>query len=63
VAQIPVQVNGRLREVIEVPSDAEPEEVRQVALAQPRVQQHLAGGRVIKVIYVPGKVLNLLVQE
>jgi leucyl-tRNA synthetase len=61
--QIPVQINGRLREVIDVPSDASPEEVEQAALAQPRVQQHLAGHRVVRSIYVSGKVLNMVVES
>jgi leucyl-tRNA synthetase len=61
--QVPVQINGRLREVIDVPSDASPEEVEQAALAQPRVQQHLAGHRVVRSIYVSGKVLNMVVES
>jgi leucyl-tRNA synthetase len=59
--QVPVQVNGRLREVIEVASDASPAEVQQAALTQPRVRQHLEGRSVKKVVYVPGKVLNIVV--
>jgi leucyl-tRNA synthetase len=59
---IPVQINGKLRELIEVPAEATPEEVQQAALAQPRLQQHLAGHAVQKIIYVPGKVLNLVVE-
>jgi leucyl-tRNA synthetase len=61
--QVPVQINGRLREVIDVPSDASPEEVEQAALAQPRVQQHLAGLRIVRSIYVSGKVLNMVVES
>jgi leucyl-tRNA synthetase len=60
MVQIPIQVNGKLREVIEVPSDATGEEVKQAALDQPRVQQHLEGRQAVRAIYVPGKVLNLL---
>jgi len=59
--QIPVQINGKLCEVIEVASDDGDEEVRQVALTQPRVQHHLTGQQISKVIYVPGKVLNIVV--
>ena len=58
--QIPVQVNGKLREVIEVPAGITPDDLQQAALELPRVQQHLEGRQVAKTIYVPGKVLNLL---
>ncbi len=58
-----VQVNGKLREVIEVPQDADQAEVEEQALAQPKVQQYLKGNQVIKVIYVPGKILNIVAKE
>jgi leucyl-tRNA synthetase len=58
--EIPVQVNGRLRGRIKVPAgSAEPEVVR-VALALPAVAQHMNGKRVVKQIYVPDKLLNLV---
>jgi leucyl-tRNA synthetase len=57
---IPVQVNGRLREVIEVPVDASEAEVQEIALAQPKVREYLAGRQVAKLIYVPEKILNVV---
>ena len=62
MVQIPIQVNGKLREVIEVPADIQLDELRQAALDLPRVQQHLEGRQVVKMIYVPGKVLNFLAE-
>jgi leucyl-tRNA synthetase len=62
LVQIPIQVNGKLREVIEVPTGITPDDLRQAALELPRVQQHLEGRQVVKMIYVPGKVLNLLAE-
>jgi leucyl-tRNA synthetase len=62
MVQIPIQINGKLREVIEVPVDILPDDLRQAALELPRVKQHLEGRQVIKTIYVPGKVLNLLAE-
>jgi leucyl-tRNA synthetase len=58
--QIPVQIDGRLRGVVELSKDAGPEEALEAALAQPRVQQHLNERRVARSIYVPGKVLNIV---
>ncbi len=57
-----MQVNGRLREVVEVPREAGPDEVQQLALAQERVRQHLDGQKVARLIYVPGKVLNIVTE-
>lgn len=61
--QIPVQIDGRLREVIEVARDAGEEDLRQAALAQPKVQQHLAGRELARWIIVPGKVINLMTRK
>ncbi|HEY6944012.1 MAG TPA: leucine--tRNA ligase, partial [Candidatus Acidoferrum sp.] len=59
--EIPVQVNGRVRGRVKVPAgSAEPEVVR-VALTLPTIAQHVNGKRVIKQIYVPDKLLNLVV--
>ena len=59
--EIPVQVNGRVRGKVKVPAgSAEPEVVR-VALALPAIAQHVNGKRVVKQIYVPDKMLNLVV--
>ncbi len=60
--QIPVQINGRLREVIEVAYDASPEDIQREALSAEQVKQHLSGKSVKRVIYVPGKVLNVVTQ-
>ena len=61
MAQVAVQVNGRLRQVIEVPADAEQAEVEAQALALPKVQEFLRGKPVRQVFYVPGRILNIVV--
>lgn len=60
IIQIPVQVNGKLRGIVEVSSEAGPEEVQQAALSQSRIQQHLEGQKIDKLIFVSGKVLNIV---
>ncbi|HLK32497.1 MAG TPA: leucine--tRNA ligase, partial [Terriglobales bacterium] len=60
--EIPVQVNGKLRSRIIVPADAPEEDVRQRALAEDKVQQFLAGKSLVKVIIVPGKLVNIVVR-
>ncbi len=58
---IPVQINGKLRSRIVVPADATEEFVLERALADEKVKAAMAGKRVVKKIYVPGKMVNLVV--
>ena len=59
--EIPVQVNGKLRDKIVVPADISPAELEQAALAAPKVQPFLAGKTVKKVIVVSRKLVNVAV--
>ena len=59
--EIAVQVNGRLRGRIEMPPDATRDAVLKAARANENVARHLTAGSVRKVIFVPGKLLNLVV--
>lgn len=55
-----VQVNGKVRAKITVSTDASKEQVETLGLAEKNVQQHTDGKTVRKVIYVPGKLLNIV---
>ena len=57
-----VQVNGKLRDRFDVPADADEAAVRELALASEKVAPHLAGKQVVKAVYVPGKLLNLVIR-
>jgi leucyl-tRNA synthetase len=57
---LPVQVNGRLRDTMTVPAGASEAEVQAAALAQPRIQFHLNGRTVRRVVVVPGRVVNVV---
>ncbi len=61
VVEIPVQVNGKLRARIQVPRDADQETVVHQALDHPNVQRHLEGKTLRKVVYIPNRLLNLVV--
>ena len=58
---IVVQVNGKLRSRIQVPSGTPAQEVERMALADDKVQKFTAGKTVRKVIVVPGKLVNVVV--
>jgi leucyl-tRNA synthetase len=61
VIEIVVQVNGKLRGKVSVPADASEERVREAALREESVVRHVAGKPVLKVIVVPGKLVNVVV--
>jgi leucyl-tRNA synthetase len=58
--EIPVQVNGKLRDVIRVPATASSDQIESVARTSEKVQSFLAGKTVRKVIVVPRKLVNLV---
>jgi len=59
--EIPVQINGRLRSRVVVSADATEETVVERALSDEKVQAAIAGKQIVKKIYVPGKLLNMVV--
>jgi leucyl-tRNA synthetase len=61
VVEIGVQVNGKVRGAVELAVDATQEAALEAAAASPNVASHLAGKTVKKVIYVAGKILNIIV--
>ena len=60
--EIPVQVNGKLRSRVTVPADSTQEFVLDRALADEKVQAFIAGKQIVKKIYVPGKLVNIVVK-
>ena len=55
-----VQINGKLRATIELPTGASKEDAEALARAQPQVMHFLEGLSVRKVIVVPGKIVNIV---
>ncbi|HSH16437.1 MAG TPA: class I tRNA ligase family protein, partial [Verrucomicrobiae bacterium] len=59
--EIPVQVNGKLRDVIQVPADADKAALETAALAAEKVKAFTEGKTVKKIIVVPKKLVNIVV--
>jgi len=57
-----VQVNGKLRDRIMVPASITEAEARQIALERQRVKAYLEGKEITDIIYVPGRLVNLVVR-
>ena len=62
LAEIVVQVNGKLRGRIHVPFGTPKEELERLAMADEKVQPFLAGKQVVKAISVPDKLVNVVVK-
>ncbi len=59
--EIPVQVNGKLRDVITVPANADNAALEAAARASEKVKPFLQGKTIRKVIVVPKKLVNIVV--
>jgi leucyl-tRNA synthetase len=57
-----VQVNGKLRDRIAVPVSIGEDEAKEKALESPKVRNHIEGKKVVKTIYVPGRLVNVVVR-
>ena len=60
--EIPVQINGKLRSKLSVPTGADAAELEAAARADERVQELLNGKQVVKVIVVPGRLVNFVIK-
>jgi leucyl-tRNA synthetase len=60
MVQLVVQVNGRRRDEIQVPADADEAAIRAAALGAENVKRHLAGREPRKVVIVPGRLVNVV---
>jgi leucyl-tRNA synthetase len=60
--EIPVQVNGKLRAKVVVAADSGEEAIREAALADGRAAAFIEGKRIVKVIVVPGRLVNIVVR-
>jgi leucyl-tRNA synthetase len=58
-----VQLDGRVRDRLEVSADIAEQAARQQAMDSPGVRRHLNGRAVARVIYVPGKLINIVTER
>ncbi|MCD7943626.1 MAG: leucine--tRNA ligase [Clostridia bacterium] len=62
VIEIALQVNGKLRGTMKIEADAQRDDVVEAARSSPRIAELIAGKNVVKEIYVPGKIVNIVVK-
>ena len=57
-----VSFNGKTRFTLDFPADASKEAIQEATLASPQAQKYLDGKQVVKVIVVPGRIVNIVVK-
>jgi leucyl-tRNA synthetase len=60
---IVIQINGKLRSRINVPAEEEAEKIKDLAMADEKIVKMVEGKQVVKVVYVPKKLVNIVVKE
>lgn len=62
VIEMPVQINGKVKAKISIPKDADKEAANKVAMNDTGVQKAIEGKTILKEIFVPGKIYNIVVK-
>ena len=57
-----VQVNGKVRDKLTVSADISEERAKELALGSERIKSQLNGKKIAKVIYIPGRLVNVVVR-
>ena len=58
--ELPIQVDGKLRDRLLVAPDTSEAEIERLALASARVQAHLDGRAPARVVHIPGRLVNVV---
>jgi len=62
ILKIVIQVNGKVRDTIEVPANLHDNEIQNQALNSVKVEAHIKGKNIVKTIYVKGRLVNFVTQ-
>ena len=62
VVEMAVQINGKVRGIISIPVDATQEEAHALAMEDEKIMQFITGKTIVKEIFVPGKIFNIVVK-
>jgi len=61
--KIGVQINGKLRDTVEIPVDADQQTAEAVVMASEKILSHLEGKQVVKKIYVKGRIFSIVIKK
>jgi leucyl-tRNA synthetase len=57
-----VQVNGKLRDLVAMPAGLSEVEIEQIVMARDKIRAQLEGNEVVRVIHVPGRLVNVVLR-
>ncbi|RYD03432.1 hypothetical protein N752_19835 [Desulforamulus aquiferis] len=57
-----VQLNGKVRERMNIPANLSPAEMQEYVMAMDAIKQLIEGKKIVKIIPVPGKLINIVVK-
>lgn len=57
----PIAINGKTRDVLDFPADASQADIEAAVMSNPKIQKHLEGTTIKKLIFVKGKMVNIVV--
>ncbi len=60
--EIPIQINGKLRDKITVAAELSDDQIKELALKTEKVRAWVSGKEIIKVIFVPKKLVNIVIR-
>jgi len=60
--KMPVQFNGKVRFTLDVPADADKDAIAEMAKTSPMAAKHLEGKEIVKLVVVPGRIINFVVK-
>ena len=59
--ELVIQINGKFRDKISVPQEITEKEAKELAISQEKVKSWLGGKKIIKTIFVPGRLINIVI--
>jgi len=62
IASLVVQINGKVRSKVDVPTDATDEKIKEIVFLDEKVQKWIKDKSIKKVIVVPGKIVNIVIE-
>jgi leucyl-tRNA synthetase len=62
MVEVPVQINGKVRTKVLVPPEITEDQIREQVLADPRVREYTESKEIAKFVWVPGRMVNLVVR-
>ena len=60
--KIPIQINGKVRSVIEIDAESSEEEVKNMALANDKIKNTIGKRKIKKIIYIPSRIINFVIE-